>query len=62
MGHYLSDFETDEEYYHRSVLSPMMERIRVYDKERDRGLVHTQEYAEKMESDRKTLQEYGWQA
>lgn len=60
MGHYLSDFESDEQFRNRTVYYPMRERLEVYDKEVKRGLVHTEEYKAEMADYRRQLQERGW--
>ena len=60
MGHYLSDFETDDEYYKRVVLYPMLETLRIYDREVDRGIMHTDQWNEKMTEYRGTLQKNGY--
>lgn len=60
MGHYLSDFETSDEHYQRVVLAPMAERVRTFDEEVKRGLVHTYQWNVEMAKDRATLKEHGW--
>lgn len=60
MGHYLSDMETNEEYYHRTVLGPMRDALETYVKERRRGLVHTIEWHTKMAKNLKALKDAGY--
>lgn len=60
MGHYLSDFETDDEHERRTVHGPMLERLGTYDEEVRRGLVHTPEYDQKMREARDALRSKGY--
>lgn len=60
MGHYLSDFETDDEHRRRTVDAPMLDRLRTYDDEVRRGLVHTTEYDQRMREARDALRERGY--
>lgn len=60
MGHYLSDFETDDEWRNRTIYQPMCNKLREYDAERKRGLVHTDEWVAEMEANREKLRERGW--
>lgn len=60
MGHYLSDFESDAEYRRRTVLQPMLNALSVYDVEVKRGIVHTDQWNEKMTKYRGELQAEGY--
>lgn len=60
MGHYLSEMESSEDHENRVIYRPMREKLRVYDEEVKRGLVHTEEYSAQMEDYRRQLKEKGW--
>lgn len=60
MGHYLSEMESDDEHYARVVLGPLAEKVRTYDEECRRGLVHTEEYTLEIMEARTKLAAHGW--